>query len=68
MLASAVAVVAGAAASGRRPDVGAVYFGDWHVNAQNAELHGPNWTEWEVVLNARPKFPGHSTPRPRQKA
>jgi hypothetical protein len=45
-----------------KPTVGAIYFGDWHVNQQHAELHGPGWTEWELPLNAKPRYPGHLQP------
>ena len=27
-----------------------------------ASIHGDNWTEWEVVVNGRPRYPGHFQP------
>lgn len=43
-------------------DVFAIYFGDWHVNDDMSSLHGPNWTEWELVVNAKPRWEGHHQP------
>eukprot|EP00041_Stephanoeca_diplocostata_P023715 m.588374 g.588374 ORF g.588374 m.588374 type:complete len:456 (-) comp22364_c0_seq1:806-2173(-) len=43
-------------------DVFAIYFGDWHVNDDMSKLHGPNWTEWELVVNAKPRWEGHHQP------
>ena len=43
-------------------DVGAIYFGDWHVNEDMAAVHGPGWTEWELVVNAKPRYANHSQP------
>lgn len=40
----------------------AIYFGDWHVDPDMASIHGENWTEWEVVVNGRPRYPGHFQP------
>jgi hypothetical protein len=40
-----------------RPTIGAIYFGDWHVDVQHAELHGPNWTEWQLPIRATPRYP-----------
>ena len=45
-----------------RPDIGAIYFGDWHVNVQHEELHGANWTEWQLPIHATPRYPGHLQP------
>lgn len=43
-------------------EVMAIYFGDWHVDPDMSSIHGENWTEWEVVINARPRYPGHFQP------
>eukprot|EP00041_Stephanoeca_diplocostata_P006759 m.93001 g.93001 ORF g.93001 m.93001 type:complete len:334 (+) comp16527_c1_seq4:105-1106(+) len=43
-------------------DVMAIYYGDWHSDPDMASLHGPNWTEWGLVTNARPRFEGHMQP------
>ena len=43
-------------------DVGAIYFGDWHVDPIMQLLHGPNWTEWNLVQHATPRWEGHLQP------
>lgn len=43
-------------------DVGAIYFGNWHVDPYNVAQHGEGWTEWGLVLNAQPRYPGHLQP------
>lgn len=47
----------------RQIDVAAIYFPSWHVDRKNERLHGPNWTEWELVKNAKPLYEGHYQPR-----
>ena len=42
--------------------VGAYYFPNYHVDPRNEKRHGPGWTEWEIVKQARPRFPGHRQP------
>ena len=55
---------AAAAAAPRRPyQIGAYYFPNYHPDARNAKLHGPGWTEWDLVKLARPRFPGHQQPK-----
>jgi len=39
------------------------YFPNWHPDPRNDVWHGKNWTEWEVVKCARPRFPGHYQPK-----
>jgi hypothetical protein len=46
----------------RRPLISAFYFGDWHTDEQMAALHGENWTEFELAVNAVPRYPGHRQP------
>jgi hypothetical protein len=29
---------------------------------QHAELHGPDWTEWQLPIHAKPRYPGHLQP------
>lgn len=41
----------------------AYYFGNYHRDARNAAAHGPEWTEWNLVKAARPRFPDHRQPR-----
>ena len=43
--------------------VGAYYFPNYHPDDRNALVHGPGWTEWELVKRAEPRFPGHAQPR-----
>jgi hypothetical protein len=38
------------------------YFGNYHDDARNSLVHGPGWTEWELVKRAEPRFPGHVQP------
>ena len=39
------------------------YFGNYHPgDARNSRLKGPKWSEWELVKNAKPRFPGHHQP------
>jgi len=39
------------------------YFPNYHVDPRNEKAHGKNWTEWELVKNAKPRFPGHKQPK-----
>jgi len=43
--------------------IAAYYFPNYHVDRRNEEIHGPGWTEWELVKRAEPRFPGHLQPR-----
>ena len=47
----------------KSPAVGCYYFPNYHFSdARNAHVHGPGWSEWEVVRHAVPRFPGHRQP------
>ena len=46
----------------KRPIICAYYFPNWHVDPRNEKLHGRNWTEWQVVRCATPRFEGHLQP------
>jgi len=39
------------------------YFPNYHYDPRNALTHGPRWNEWELVRQARPRFPGHLQPK-----
>lgn len=39
------------------------YFPNYHPDPRNAQVHGPGWTEWELVRRAEPRYPGHRQPR-----
>ncbi len=43
--------------------VGAYYFPNYHADPRNEKLYGAGWTEWELVKQATPRFPGHRQPR-----
>jgi len=43
--------------------VACYYFPNYHVDPRNEAQHGENWTEWELVKGARPRFEGHYQPR-----
>jgi len=46
-----------------RPDVLAYYFPHWHADERDSRWFRPGFTEWELVRNATPRFPGHRQPR-----
>jgi len=46
----------------RQPLISAFYFGDWHVDPQMSAAHGANWTEFELAINAHPRYAGHRQP------
>ncbi len=41
----------------------AYYFGNYHIDPRNEAAHGPGWTEWRIVQQARPRFTGHAQPK-----
>ncbi len=43
--------------------VACYYFPNYHVDRRNEKVHGRNWSEWELVKNARPRFDGHYQPK-----
>lgn len=43
--------------------VGCYYFPNYHVDPRNEKVHGPGWTEWQLVKHAGPRFPGHEQPK-----
>ena len=45
-------------------EIGSYYFPNYHPNdSRNKAHHGPGWSEWELVKNAKPRFPGHQQPK-----
>lgn len=50
------------ATASAKSQVGVYYFPNYHADARNALVHGAGWTEWELVKNARPRWPGHHQP------
>lgn len=47
----------------RKVTVASYYFGNYHPgDARNTKIKGKDWSEWELVKNAKPRFPGHRQP------
>ncbi len=43
--------------------VASYYFGNYHPgDPRNVKSKGPEWSEWDLVKAARPRFPGHHQP------
>ncbi|MBQ6471902.1 MAG: glycoside hydrolase family 99-like domain-containing protein [Victivallales bacterium] len=49
--------------NGKRTDLAAFYFPNYHADPRNNRIHHPGWSEWELVKAARPRFPGHQQPK-----
>ena len=59
--------------SGKTPDgegktekitVASYYFANYHTNdPRNIKNKGIDWSEWELVKAAKPRFPGHNQPK-----
>lgn len=47
----------------KKTSVMAYYFPNWHPTPMNDEWHGKDWTEWEVVKSAVPRYEGHDQPK-----
>jgi hypothetical protein len=44
--------------------VASYYFGNYHPgDPRNTKTKGADWSEWVLVKNAKPRFPGHQQPR-----
>jgi hypothetical protein len=44
--------------------VASYYFGNYHPgDPRNEKMKGKGWSEWELVKNAKPRFPGHQQPK-----
>ncbi len=39
------------------------YFPNYHVDPRNELIHGKDWTEWELMKQAKARFPGHDQPK-----
>lgn len=44
-------------------EVAVYYFPNYHPDSINTRWHGTDWTEWEVVKAAKPRFSGHEQPK-----
>jgi Glycosyltransferase WbsX len=40
----------------------AYYFPQYHRDPRNDAFHGEGWTEWDLLRDAKPRFPGHRQP------
>lgn len=61
--ATSAAAAARPAESGERITVASYYFGNYHPgDPRNVKSKGKDWSEWELVKAARPRFPGHHQP------
>ena len=50
-------------AAARSITVASYYFGNYHPgDARNTKMKGKDWSEWELVKAAKPRFPGHHQP------
>jgi hypothetical protein len=47
----------------KKVEVAVYYFPNYHPDSTNSKWHGANWTEWEVVKSAKPRFAGHEQPK-----
>jgi len=55
---------AGEAAASPKITVASYYFGNYHPgDPRNTKMKGKDWSEWELVKAARPRFPGHQQPK-----
>lgn len=43
--------------------VAVYYFPDYHPDSTNEKWHGKGWTEWNLIKDAKPRFPGHEQPK-----
>ena len=47
----------------KKYQVAVYYFPNYHHDPKNEVVHGSGWNEWELVREARPRYPEHSQPR-----
>ena len=59
---SAHTFAADGAPTTKKTEVVCVYYPHWHVYPQGEKWFGKNWTEWEFVKTAKPRFKGHKQP------
>jgi len=64
LLLTTFAVAAAPSADSNQPiTVVSYYFGNYHPgDPRNAKAKGQDWSEWELVKNAKPRFPSHQQP------
>ncbi|HID97008.1 MAG TPA: hypothetical protein EYP57_02295 [Thermodesulfobacteriaceae bacterium] len=49
------------------PTIAAYVYPGWHPCPERDRRFRPGWSEWDLVLRAKPRFPGHNQPRIPQK-
>ncbi len=58
------AQTAAAPAAASKITVASYYFGNYHPgDPRNTKMKGKDWSEWELVKKAKPRFPGHQQPK-----
>jgi predicted neuraminidase len=58
-----VLVEKGGVSSELPAEVAVYYFPNYHRDPRNEKWHGADWTEWELVKAAQPRFQGHQQPK-----
>lgn len=53
----------GSHAAPARPEVTASHFPNYHPNPEHSVRYGTNWTEWDLIRSAKPRFPGQAQPK-----
>ncbi len=54
----------GQAQNSEKITVAAYYFPNYHINdPRNIKNKGENWSEWELIKAAKPRFPGNEQPK-----
>jgi hypothetical protein len=46
-----------------KPTVACYYFPNYHLDKRNKAVFKSDWTEWELIKTAKPRYPGHYQPR-----
>jgi len=49
--------------SARPYEVGVYYFPGYHADKLVSQWHGQDWTEWQLLKAARPRYPRHDQPK-----
>lgn len=63
ILTASLATTPSTADAPQKITVASYYFGNYHPgDPRNAKNKGPDWSEWELVKEAKPRFPGHVQP------
>jgi hypothetical protein len=47
----------------KKYEVAVYYFPNYHIDSINEKWHGKDWTEWDLVKSAKPRFSGHQQPK-----